>query len=193
MTAKKKTRTIILEAALKALREEPIKVNITRIAHIAKCSRQTIYLHFANSTELQIEAALYIDEQYNLDDLVAKLLKAQTPKQLLEDYVEFCLIYCSELYPVIRAADSVRRSDYAVDAAWKNRLSWRRRIGYQISKRLAAWDVLAPHWTTRNAGDWLTVQGSFHIWEDLVLDLGYSSSRYVSVMNSVLSHALLRY
>ncbi|MFL2840646.1 MAG: TetR/AcrR family transcriptional regulator [Pseudohongiellaceae bacterium] len=193
MVTKKKneTRTVILEAALKVLKENPGKLNISRVAHLAKCSRQAIYLHFSDSTELQVATARYIDEKFELDILVTEVLTAQTPEQLLKNYVDLCAMHNPELYAVIRAADSVRRTDKAVEAAWKDRLAWRRRIGYQIAERLKSWNALAPHWTTRSAGDWLTVQGSIQVWEEIVLDLKYSTSRFTNVMYSALSHALL--
>jgi len=91
----------------------------------------------------------------------------------------------------VRAADAVRRSDPKVSAAWSDRLKNRRRGGYQIAERLAAWGDLAPHWTTRSAGDWLTAQASVKVWEELVVDLGYSSRRFVKVMSTAFVGALL--
>ena len=174
-----------------ALQETPASVNMGRVAEIAKCSRQAVYLHFANRTELQIAAARYIDEKFDLDHQVAEMLRAETPAQLLNGYVEFLVKYNPLLHPVVRAADSRRRVDPAVGAAWKDPLTWRRRAGYQIAERLTEWGVLAPHWTTRSAGDWLTVQGSINVWEEFVLDLGYSARRFARVMNDTLSRALL--
>ena len=113
------TRTAILEAALRALEEDPRAVNVRRVAQIAQCSRQAVYLHFANRPALLIAVARYVDQRLDLER------------------------------------------------------------------------HLAPHWTTRSAGDWLTAQASVKVWEELVMDLGYSSSRFVKVMSRSFVGALL--
>ena len=66
-------------------------------------------------------------------------------------------------------------------------------MGYQIARRLAELGGLAANWTTRNAGDWLTAQGSINVWEEFVVDLGYSARRFARMMNETLSRALLEH
>ena len=185
------TRTVILEAALTALEEDPRVVNVRQIAQIAQCSRQAVYLHFANRSALLIALARYVDERLDLERHMAPLQTAQTAELLLRRYAEFLASYNPLLYPVVRAADAVRRGDSAVGAAWSDRLKNRRRGGHQVAKRLAAWGDLAPGWTTRSAGDWLTAQASVKVWEELVMDLGYSSRRFVNVMSEAFVGALL--
>ena len=191
MSKQLKTRTVILEAALTALEEDPQGVNVRRIAQIAQCSRQAVYLHFANRTALLIALERYIDGRLDLERHTAPLRTAQTAEQLLRRYAEFLASCNPLLYPVALAVDAVRRSDSAVGAAWSDRLKNRRRGGYQIAKRLVDWGELSPGWTTRSAGDWLTAQASVKVWEELVVDLGYSSRRFVNVMSEAFAGALL--
>ena len=180
-----------MEAALRALEEDPRAVNVRRVAQIAQCSRQAVYLHFANRPALLIAVARYVDQRLDLERHLAPLRVAQTAEELLGRYAEFLAIYNPLLYPIARAADAVRRSDKEVAAAWRDRLKNRRQGAHQIAKRVAAWGDLAPHWTTRSAGDWLTAQASVKVWEELVMDLGYSSSRFVKVMSRSFVGALL--
>ena len=185
-------RTVILEAALTALEEDPRAVNVRRVAQIARCSRQAVYFHFENRAALLIALARHVDERLDLERHLALLRSAQTAEQLLRRYAEFLATYNPLLYPVVRAVDAARRSDSAIGVAWNDRLKNRRRGGYQVAKHLATWGDLAPRWTTRTAGDWLTAQASVKVWEELVVDLGYSSRRFVNVMSEAFVGALLR-
>ena len=191
MSRKQSTRLAILEAAVKALEEDPHEVNVRRVAEIANCSRQAVYLHFADRGELLIDLARYTDERLDLERHLAPLRAAENAEQLLKQYARFLATYNRLLYPVVRAADAMRRSDAAVAQAWSDRLQNRRRGAYQAAKRLAAWGDLSPRWTTRSAGDWLTVQGSVKVWEELVIDLGYSARRFEKVMTDAFVGALL--
>ncbi len=176
---------------LVALEEEPRELNVGRVAQIAGRSRQGIYLQFANRAELLIAAARRVDERLDLPRHLKPVLAAETAEQLLARYAEFLGGYNPLLYPVVRAADAARRGDTAIAAAWNDRLGHRRRGGYLVAKRLAAWGRLAPEWTPRTAGDWLTAQASVKVWEELTLDLGYSTTRFVAVMTRAFVLALL--
>ena len=93
-------------------------MNVRRVAQIAQCSRQAVYLHFANRPALLIAVARYVDERLDLERHLAPLRVAQTAEELLGRYAEFLAIYNPLLYPIARAADAVRRSDKEVAAAW---------------------------------------------------------------------------
>ena len=185
------TRVVILEAAIKALEEPPHEVNVRRVAQIAQRSRQAVYLHFANRAELLIAMARYTDERLDLEGHLAPLRAARTPEQLLERLATFLATYNPLLYPIVRAADAMRHSDAAVARAWGDRLQNRRRGAYQVAKRLSRWGDLSPRWTTLSAGDWLTGQSSVKVWEELVVDLGYSARRFEKVMVGAFVGALL--
>ena len=60
-----------------------------------------------------------------------------------------------------------------------------------MARQLAAWRRLRPGWTPRTAADWLTAQASIKVWEELVIDLRYSTRRFVTVMTRAITEALL--
>ncbi len=182
---------MILEAALAALEENPHAVNVRRVAQLAGLSRQAVYLHFASRAELLLAAARFVDERLDLPRRLDPTLTAESAERMLRRYAEFLADYNPLLYAVARAADAVRASDPEVAAAWADRLAHRRRGGYQIAQRLGAWNRLAPQWTVRAAGDWLTAQSSVKVWEELVLDLGWSRARFVKMMATACIGALL--
>ncbi len=191
MSRSQRTRARILDAVLLALEESPRELNVGRVAQIAGRSRQAVYLQFANRAELLLAAARHVDERLDLPRHLEPVLAARDAEQLLGRYAEFLAGYNPLLYPVARAADAARRSDPAIAAAWNDRLANRRRGGYLVAKRLAAWGRLTKEWTPRAAGDWLTAQASVKVWEELTLDLGYSAKRFVAVMTRAFAHALL--
>ena len=88
-------------------------------------------------------------------------------------------------------AAAMRVGDDEIVAAWSDRLANRRRGAYQTARQLAAWRRLRPVWTPRTAADWLTVQASVKVWEELVVDLGYSPRRFVAIMTRAATEALL--
>ena len=184
-------RVAILEAAITALEEPPHEVNVRRVAQIAKRSRQAVYLHFANRAELLIALARYVDERLDLEGHLAPMREARGAEDLLGHYARFLAVYNPLLYTVARAADAMRHRDAAVAQAWNDRLRTRRQGGHAVTTRLARWGALAPGWTTRTAGDWLTAQASVKVWEELVLDLGYSARRFEQMMTRAFVGALL--
>ena len=192
VSSQKSTRSRILDAALAALQEDPRDVNVSRVAGLAGISRQAVYLHFQDKSQLLIAAARHVDERLDLKRRLLPLGSAQTAEVLLTRHALFLADYNPLLYPVVRAADSVRKSDAAVERAWLDRLRHRRRGCRSIARQLADWKRLAPEWTVPNAGDWLTSQASVKLWEELVIDLGWSRRRYVDSMTRVLVRTLLR-
>ena len=191
MSRSERTQTAILDAALAALEENPREVNVRRVAQIAGVSRQAVYLHFAGRAALLIAVARHVDDRLDLSQRVELIAAAETADDLLARYAGFVADYNPLLYAVARAADAARRSDPDVAAAWADRLQQRRRGGYQVANRLAGWGRLAPQWTVRAAGDWLTVQASVKVWEELVLDLGWSRDRFATMLATACTRALL--
>ena len=162
-----------------------------RVAQLAGVSRQAVYLHFANRAALLVAAVRHVDARLDLQHGVAPVVAATTAEEMLERYAQFLGSYNPRLYGVVRAADAARRADPAVAAAWADRLKVRRAGGYRVATRLAAWGRLAPAWTSRTAGEWLTAQGSVKVWEELVLDLGWSRRRFTQTMARAFTRALL--
>ena len=191
ISSRHETRARILDAAIAVLEESPREVNMRRVAQLAGVSRQAVYLHFANRAALLVAAARHVDDRFDLQRSLEPVVAATTAEQLLARYAEFLASYNPRLYGVVRAADAARRSDPAIGAAWADRLRNRRAGGSRVAIRLAAWGRLAPAWTSRTAGEWLTAQGSVKVWEELVLDLGWSRRRFTETMTRAFTRALL--
>ena len=191
MSSKKDTRNRLLDAALAALEEDPGNVNMGRVAELAGVSRQAVYLHFGGRGELLLAAARHVDDRCDLPRRLAPVMAADSPQTLLAAYAEFLASYNPLIYHVVCAAAVARRTDPEAAAASRDRLKNRRRGCYTMAERLEAWGELAPEWTTRTAGDWLTAQSSVGLWEELTIDLKWSRRRYVDTMTTAFRRALL--
>lgn len=191
MSSKENTRARILNATLNLISSQPQEVSIGRIAKLAGISRQAVYLHFASKSELYVAAAQHTDIKHDLDGHLVPVRAARTAEELLKRHAQFLAKYNPLIYPVVRAVDALRRGDPDLEASWHDRLANRRAGCLEIATRISTWNRLAPGWTVPTAGDWLTVQSSVKVWEELVLDLGWSSKRYASVVTRSATAVLL--
>ena len=191
MSSKINTSDRILNAALKAIEEDPHDINVSRVSEIAGISRQGIYLHFKDKREILVAAARHLDERLDLEGRLKPLNEAQTADSLLSGLARFLGDYNPLLYPIVRAVDAVRKSDPDVEEAWKDRLANRKQGCLLAVMRLHEWRQLSPNWTVKTASIWLTSQSSVKLWEELVVDLGWSKRQYVKTLNLVFKKTLL--
>lgn len=161
------------------------------IAREAGVSRQALYLHFESRGALAVAVAQYCDEVSGLEAALVPVRAAKDARGLLGAHARFVATYNAKLYPVVRMADALRQTDPALREAWDERLANRRAGGRAVAERLAHWDQLAPGWTVESAGDWITALASVKLWEELVLDLGWSSKRFTQHLERLLGDTLL--
>jgi len=93
---------------------------------------------------------------------------------------------------VVRMADALRQTDAEMAVPWNDRLARRRAGGHVIAQKLSAWGELADEWTVDAAGDWVCALSSVKLWEELVLDLGWSRERFARSLERQLVAGLLR-
>jgi hypothetical protein len=94
------------------------------------------------------------------------------------------------VWAVARALDAVRRSDPEVERSWQDRLANRLRGARAIVARLAREGKLRPGLGEREAADLLWSLTSLRIWEDLVLERGWTPGQYRKHVTEVLLGAL---
>lgn len=183
-------RARILEAATAVILNGE-SLTMSAVAAAAGVSRQAVYLHFANRPALAVAAARYTDEQLGLADAVRPMEAASDPETLLSAYAEFLADYNPRIRNIVGVVKALRRDDPALRDAWLDRVRNRRRATRRMARRLARWGRLAPGFTVATAGDWLAAQGSVELWEELVVDLGWSRQRFVEVMAKTFRRTLL--
>jgi len=167
-----------LQAALAGLRDsQGADLTMAEVAARAGVSRQAVYLHFADRAALVLALVSHLDETKGA---AAAIADAPSARAAVAAMVAAQAGDGPALWPVVRIFDGLRPGDPAVEAAWQDRLSERLAHCRAIAERFKAEGALAPHLSLEAAADLLCTLTSLPIWQELVLDRGWSAERYRS-------------
>ncbi len=164
---------------------------MAQIAELAGVSRQALYLHFADRTALYLEVSRTLDASLRTPDRQRRVDDAPTGREALREAIALQAWLKPRLRGVATAMDVLRRTDPAADAAWKEREHARLERCEQVVRRVAAEGDLAPGWDVGAAARCLWAVTSQRVWDDLVVDQGWSSARYRRHLTKLLEAALL--
>lgn len=180
------TRTRILEAALRLL-EQPGRpeVRMRDIAESAGISRQAVYLHFASRAELLVATTRYVDQIRGLDERLRRSREAVSGIERLDAFVEFWGRYIPEIYGVAKALRVARQTDEAAATAWSDRMSAVREGCRAVIEALQRDKMLAPGWNCDEATDLFWTLLSVGNWEQLTVERGWSTDRYIDRMKKL--------
>jgi AcrR family transcriptional regulator len=185
------SRERILDAALRLLSTRgDANVTVAHIAKAARVSRQAVYLHFADRAALMVALARHLDERLGLPADIQRVMDAPTGVAMLEAFVSMQARRNPALWAVARAVDAVRRTDAAAARAWQDRLNSRLDGCRAIVRRLQAEGSLRPGQAPSIAADLLWTMTSLRMWEDLVLERGWSPALYQRHVTKVVVEAL---
>ena len=186
------TRERILQSAWSALLDGSTpRVRMSDIASSAGISRQALYLHFANRTELLIETTHYIDRVKDVDRRLARSRSALSGLERLEAYVDAWGNYIPEIYGVANALMIMGVTDEDARLAWNDRLAAMRKGCDVIVATLSREGRLSHSLTPLEATDVLCAHLSVETWRYLRDGRGWSQARYVEVMQQTLQTTLL--
>lgn len=96
------------------------------------------------------------------------------------------------IWAVARAVDAVRRTDEAAERSWQDRLMHHLEACRQIVARLKAEANLRNGLDAAEAADLLWTVTSLRVWEDLVLQRGWTPRRYQEHITRLLLQTLTR-
>jgi len=188
---KNKTKIRILKATWKLLEENRGgSVRMADIAKLAGISRQALYLHYANRSELLIATTKFIDEEKNVNLRLEPSRTAQDGARRLDYYIEAWGNYIPEIYGVARALIAMQDSDEAADSAWKNRMDAMRQGCEEAVKALGDDQILNTDYSQKEATDILWTLLSVQNWEHLTLDCAWSQENYIK-MTKILARRML--
>ncbi len=117
--------------------------------------------------------------------------QAPTAREALREAIALQAMLKPELRGVATALDVLRRTDPAADAAWKEREHARLQRCETVVTRLHAEGDLAAVWDVRTAARLLWAATSQRVWDDLVVDQGWSTGQYRTHLTVMLESALL--
>jgi AcrR family transcriptional regulator len=187
------TRTRILKATVQTLEETGGHgVRMGDIAKETGISRQAVYLHFASRTDLLIAATRYLDEVLDVDNRLAPSRAATTGVERLRLYIECWGNYIPEIYGVAKALMMARDTDEAAAAAWQDRMLAMRDGCRAAIDALAGDGRLADGWTRPKATDALWTLLLVPTWENLTIECGWSTQKYVRFMSDLARRMFVR-
>jgi AcrR family transcriptional regulator len=193
MSSKKKdTRKRILEATWRLMEQHKGQgVAMGDIAKRAGISRQALYLHFKTRTELMVATVQYVDGVKNLDERLNQLNASGSGVELLERYIETWGNYIPEVYSLAKALLNTRENDEAAAVAWSGCMTTLRDICRQVIESMDNEGTLDHEWNQDEAVEMLWTTVSIHSWEQLTIECGWSTMKYIDRMKVLLLNALV--
>ena len=189
---RQRTRSKILDSARRLLVERGYYgVGLEEVARDAGISRQALYLHFKSKAELLVATARYNDELLGVSEILRPEREAKTALGALEAGVRAYGAMEPQIYDVASVIYSARRSDEAAEAAWQDRMAFRRENIRRGIERLQKEGVLAKEWTVDEAADFVWSLLSVHTYEYLVVERAWSIEQFVSRLLTVLHGVLV--
>ena len=186
------TRTRILRATLHQLEAGPTKMpRMSDIAKQAGISRQALYLHFENRTDLLIETTRYQDKTNDVDEHLAASRQAASGRERLDAFVTAWATYIPRIWTVARALLTLSETEPEAKAALDQRMADVREGFEAAVKALEKDGDLSPALDTKVATDLLGTLMSFRNYESLCLDRGWPLECYVDTMRALAEVTML--
>ena len=189
---KSDTRTNILRSTWKLLETGTASgVRMVDIAKAAGVSRQAVYLHFPNRSELLIATTRYIDEVKDTDIRLAASRSAKTGIARLNAFIEAWGNYIPEIYGVGRALMAMQDTDKEARIAWADRMQALRQGCEAAVKDLSRDRQLVPRLPVEQATDILWVLLSVRNWEQFTIECGWPQDKYIKTMKTLAARMLV--
>lgn len=190
-TPERPTRERILDAAIDLFAAQGPEITLEEIAGEADVSRQTVYVHFGSRTGLILALVQHLDTHGPLPGLIAQVVQAPAALAALDAVVRLHTEYSPVAYPVARVFMTSRHLDPALEVAWEDRMQARRGLYREVVERVASEGLLADPWTSEAATEIVFAITSWQLWEQLVIEGGWSKDDYLSRLQVILRRVLV--
>lgn len=166
-------------------------VGLEEVARDAGVSRQALYLHFKSKAELLVATAQYNHEMVGVDEILRPVSEAKTALEALDAGIAAYVTIQPQIYDVASVVYATRRSDQAAEAAWQDRIAFRRANIRQGMERLQAEGILADGWPVDEAADFAWALLSTHTYEYLVVERRWPMDQFLSRLQTILRRILV--
>lgn len=150
---------------------------MSEIARSAGLSRQGVYLHFPTRAALLLALVQEADEASGIERRCAQALSADDPREAFEGFLRTWLRYVATIQPLAAVLLAARREDGEVARAWEDRNALLRRGLATATERLERDGLLRDGLSAIAAGELAGALTAVGVWEELVLDRGWSRRR----------------
>lgn len=193
MSEKVSGKEKILEAALAlVMKRGGADVTMAKVAKAAHMSRQAVYLHFADRSELFLAMVRHTDHKRGLELEIQHIRDAPTGLEAMRRMVSLQARSNPQIWAPARTLEAVRRTDPAVERSWQDRLQHRLAGCRAIVRHIQEDDDLLPGMDVDTAADLLWTITSLRMWEDLVVQRGWSAARYEKHVYDLLLRTLTK-
>jgi AcrR family transcriptional regulator len=166
-------------------------VSMAEIAADAGVSRQAVYLHFENRTQLLAALVRHVDETNGFAEMLRKCELAPDGRGLLSELITSWASYVARISDVARAMRAEAETDPDAALAWRDRMRAFTGVCKRVVARLQADGALADDWTASEAADFLATLLSIGNWQELIEERGWSKPRYCRALQQSIERTLL--
>ncbi len=167
-------------------------VRVSDIAQAAGVSRQAVYLHFSNRTDLLVATVRFADELYGVNQRLAPILAATSGVDALRGLIDFWGNYIPMIYGLARALLDTRATDTAAASAWEDRMQALRSGCQATIDCLRKCGELRSDLDPGEAVDLLWSLLGIGIWENLTVDCGWSNEHYIRALQDLVLQTFVR-
>ena len=185
------TKTRILDVTWNLLENGDKTVRMSDIAKAAGISRQALYLHFPNRTELLVATTRHIDVVKNVDARLARSRSTTSGVERLYAFIEGWGGYIPEIHGMSVALRAMCNSDTEAAAAWNDRMQAVRHGCEAAIHAISEDGFLTDGLTTVTATDLLWTLLSVENWERLVRECGWSQLAYEQTLKKTAEATLI--
>ncbi len=167
-------------------------IRIEDVALAAGVSRQAIYLHFHSRAGLLVATVRFVDAGHGIDGRLAEFRQATGGLETLQTFLTFWGNYIPKIYGLAKALLAARETDKAAAAAWDDRMAALREGCRCVIECLEREKLLESGWERTEAIDMMCGMLSVTMWENLIIDRGWSQSQYLAQMQITLRKAFVK-
>jgi AcrR family transcriptional regulator len=182
----------ILEAAHSLMQQGSTHASMVEIAQAAGISRQAVYMHFGTREALLSALNEYMAQTCGIAGELQRIHEAKTGIEALRMSASFQARLYPKVRAVVRALERAQgNNDEAADRVWQAQLRSDLAGCKDTVNRLDREQLLKPGLDVATGTDLLWALTSIPLWEELVLQRGWSAKRYERHVAELLIAALI--